>query len=187
MATKIDPAIAQMFAQNVRAQVIASSGGMKLDPQIVEKIATRVPIFSGMTSDALMTTLADGETFPLKAGNPVFREGDLGSAFYVVLAGEVVVQKVRDGEIFELARLGPGECFGEMALVRNDVRTATVFAEKDCMTLRFERERVDDSPQSAYFIYRNIARILASRLDESSVMLADLVFQHKNITGFTPL
>jgi hypothetical protein len=36
-------------------------------------------------------------------------------------------------------------------------------------------------------IYRNIARILSSRLDDSSVMLADLVVQQKNGSGFTPI
>ena len=83
--------------------------------------------------------------------------------------------------------MGTGECFGEMALVRNDVRTATVVALRDSVTMRFERERIDANPASAHMIYRNIARILSSRLDDSSVMLADLVVQHKNSSGFTPI
>ena len=78
-----------------------------------------------------------------------------------------------------LARLNGGECFGEMALVGSQVRTATVRAMRDTVTMRFEREQIDANPPSAHIIYRNIARILASRLDESSVMLADLVVQHK--------
>jgi CRP-like cAMP-binding protein len=55
-----------------------------------------------------------------------------------------------------------------MALVRDDVRTATVVAERDCAALCFERERIDAYPQSAHLIYKNIAAILANRLEERS-------------------
>lgn len=186
MSTKIDPAVIQMFAENVRAQVLPKPGTIKLDASIVQKIAQRVPVFAGMSAECLMTTLATAENYPVKAGEAVFQEGDIGSAFYVVIAGEVVVQKHKDGEIVELARLGTGQCFGEMALVQNDVRTATVVAISDSVTMRFERERIDAIAESAHIIYRNIARILASRLDESSVMLAELVVQQKH-SGLMPL
>lgn len=187
MSSKIDPAVVQIFAENVRAQVLPKPGTLKLDPQIVEKIAQRVPVFSGMSSDCLMMTLATAQNYPVKAGEPVFKEGDIGSAFYVVISGEVAVQKNRDGETVLLAKLGTGQCFGEMALVRNDVRTASVVALSDSVTMRFDRERIDAIPESAHIIYRNIARILSSRLDESSVMLADLVVQNKSLSGLMPL
>jgi len=186
MSNKIDPAVIQMFAENVRAQVLPKPGTIKLDASIVQKIAQRVPVFAGMTAECLMTTLATAENYPVKAGEAVFQEGDIGSAFYVVIAGEVVVQKHKDGEVVELARLGTGQCFGEMALVQNDVRTATVAGLSDSVTMRFERERIDAIPQSAHIIYRNIARILAARLDESSVMLAELVVQQKH-SGLMPI
>ncbi|MBC7917324.1 MAG: cyclic nucleotide-binding domain-containing protein [Rhodoferax sp.] len=187
MSTKIDPAVIQMFAENVRAQVLPKPGTIKLDASIVQKIAQRVPVFAGMSPDCLMTTLATAENYPVKAGEAVFKEGDIGSAFYVVIAGEVIVQKYKDGETVELARLGTGQCFGEMALVQNDVRTATVVAIGDSTTMRFERERIEAIPESAHIIYRNIARILASRLDESSVMLAELMVQQKSQSGPMPL
>lgn len=181
MASKVDPTIAQMFAQNVRAQVIASSGAsLKLDPQLVGKISSKVPIFAGMPSDSLMNMLASGETHLVKAGDKLFKQGDVGSAFYVLLAGEVTILKEKDGEMVELARLGPGECIGEMALVRNQLRNATVVANSDCNALRFEREALESLPQSAYFIYRNMSRILAARLEESNEMLANMVAQQKN-------
>jgi len=172
---KVDPAIVQIFAENVRAEVLVRPAAIKLDPAIIQKIKEKVPIFSGMTPDCLMRTLAVAEYFPIKAGEVVFNERDIGDSFFVLIAGEVIVEKSRNGKVIELARLNAGSCFGEMALVGNHLRSATVRATRDAVTMRFYRELVDANPESAHIIYRNIARILASRLDESSVMLADLV------------
>jgi CRP-like cAMP-binding protein len=175
----IDPAIVQNVAERMRAEVLpraapSSSPGLKLDAAIIQKIAQKVPIFAGMGQPALLATLATGEHFTVQTGDAVFREGDMGNSFYVLLAGEVAVEKLRDGKPVELKRLGPGECFGEMALVGNDVRSATVRARSAVVAMRFYRELIDSNPESASTIYRNIARILAARLGESSMVLADL-------------
>ncbi len=184
---KIDPAVVKIFAENVRAEVIQRPAGISLDTSLVQKIADRVKVFQGMTHDCLMSTLAAAEHMPHKAGSVVFNEDDIGSSFHVLIAGEVVIEKLRGTHTVELARLGAGECFGEMALVGNHLRTATVRAVRDSVTLRFDRERVDAYADSARIIYRNIARILASRLDVSSERLADLVAKTVAETGSSPL
>lgn len=56
----------------------------------------------------------------------VFREGDLGDRMYIILTGRVEVVRLRDGEEDRIAELGPGESFGEMALLNKTTRTATV-------------------------------------------------------------
>lgn len=175
---KVDPAIVQIFAENVRAEVIVPVASNKLDPAIIEKIKQKVPIFSGMSSERLMTTLAVAEYFSVKAGEAVFNENDIGDSFFVLITGEVLVEKQRGDKTVELARLSAGHCFGEMALVGNHLRSATVRATRDAVTMRFYRELIDANPESAQVIYRNIARILANRLDESSELLADLVGQN---------
>jgi NADH dehydrogenase len=59
-------------------------------------------------------------------GQEVFREGDLGDRIYIVLSGGAeVVREEEDGPRV-IARIGPGECFGEMALLRGATRNATV-------------------------------------------------------------
>ena len=175
---KVDPAIAQIFAENVRAEILPRSGALKLDPTIIQKIKKKVPIFSGMAPDCLMRTLAMAEYYSVKAGDAVFKERDIGDSFFVLVAGEVLVEKIRNGKVVELARLSPGNCFGEMALVGNHLRSATVRVTRDAVTMRFYRDLIDANAESAHVIYRNIASILASRLDESSEMLADLVGQN---------
>lgn len=183
---KIDPAVVKIFAENVRAEIIQRPAGLNLDASIVQKISAKVKVFKDMNTECLMSTLAMAEHQPHKAGDIVFNEGDIGSSFHILISGEVVVEKTKSGTVVTLAKLGPGECFGEMALVGGHLRSATVRALRDSVTMRFDRERVDAYPDSAHVIYRNIARILSARLDESSEMLADLVVRTGD-TSLTPM
>ena len=130
-----------------------------------------------MTPDCLTRTLAVAEYFSVKAGDVVFNERDIGDSFFVLIDGEVLIEKLSNGKVVELTRLGAGHCFGEMALVGNHLRSATVRAVRDTVTMRFYRELIDAHSESAHVIYRNIASILAKRLDQSSITLADLVGQ----------
>lgn len=183
---KVDPAVVKIFAENVRAEIIQRPAGLNLDPAIVQKISSRVKVFKDMNTECLLSTLAMGEHMPHKAGDIVFNQGDIGSSFHIVVSGEVIVEKLKNGQVVQLAKLGAGECFGEMALVGGHVRSASVRALRDSVTIRFDRERVDAYPDSAHVIYRNIARILSTRLDESSEMLADLLVRTAD-TGPMPL
>lgn len=181
MASKIDPAIANLFSENLGArkyyaepvQPKPPTPTIRLDPLLVKKIAERVAIFSHMPHDALLATLALGEVQPYRAGDLLFREGDLGSTFYVVIVGAVDVQKQRDGRPVVVASLGVGECFGEMALVRDDVRSASVVAQSDCVTLCFARAKIDAYTSIAAVVYKNIAGVLARRLSERNASAAD--------------
>jgi len=59
-------------------------------------------------------------------GQEVFRQGDLGDRVYVILSGAAEVWRKADGRVKPLARLGPGDWFGEMALLNQTTRGATV-------------------------------------------------------------
>jgi len=59
-------------------------------------------------------------------GQEVFRQGDLGDRVYVILSGAAEVWREADGRVRPLARLGPGDWFGEMALLNQTTRGATV-------------------------------------------------------------
>lgn len=171
---KLDPLIVQASAETVRAEVLPSGPALKIDAPMLQKIRQWVPLFSGMSAEELAQTLALAQPVAVQAGAAFCLEGESGRAFFVLLNGDVRIEKrVKDRPV-ELARLGPGHCFGEMALVGKSVRSATVRALSDCTALRLERAQIDAHPGLAYFIYRNVAAILASRLKSSSDRLADL-------------
>lgn len=74
------------------------------------------------------------------AGEFVFRQGAESDAFYIVLEGEAdVVATGAEGPV-SLARLGPGEFFGEMGLLRSETRSASVLAHTELKLIRIERE-----------------------------------------------
>ena len=73
----------------------------------------------------------------MPAGEVVFDQGDVGDRYYVIEAGEADV--VGDGVV--VATLGPGEGFGEIALLRRTRRTATVRARTDLRLQALRSER----------------------------------------------
>ena len=86
----------------------------------------RAPLFANLSRPQLVELAKRTEDMEVEAGRTLAREGEIGQEFFVIVDGEVVVTK--GGE--EIRRLGPGDFFGEIALVwESPRRTATVTAE----------------------------------------------------------
>lgn len=95
-------------------------------------LLAKVPLLSGLDTKELERLASDftERTFP--AGSVVVKEGDThGMGFFVVVEGEGVVSA--GGK--EIDRIGPGSYFGEVALISDRVRTATVTATTELRTL----------------------------------------------------
>ena len=75
-----------------------------------------------------------------RKGDYVFHAGDTGDRLYVIVTGRVSVQLVnREGDTTILALLGPGDCFGELALLHDGVRTASVVALENLEAVTLSR------------------------------------------------
>ncbi len=106
------------------------------DPAEHLELLHSLPLFRPLppaTLEHLATSLIP---IHVSAGEDVFRQGESGDRFYIVKSGEVVVSV--DGE--PVNRLGPGGYFGEIALLRDVPRTATVAAETETELLALERD-----------------------------------------------
>lgn len=109
----------------------------------------------------------------LAEGDVLFRQGDAGDALYVVVSGEVAV--IADGPPrVELTRLGESSFFGEIALVTEETRTATVEATRPTELLVFTRSAVEElcaaEPKLLSVILAAVRERLVSRLIATSAL-----------------
>jgi CRP-like cAMP-binding protein len=104
-------------------------------------IMAGVVIFGAVLVSDIRSRLHSVEERAFKAGDVVFKEGDFPDRLYLIGKGEAEVTKeVRGGPPVVLARLGPGEFFGEIGIIGNTPRTATVRAATGLETLSIHRD-----------------------------------------------
>ncbi len=103
-----------------------------------------------------------------RAGQEIFKKGDLGTALYVIYAGEV---SIRDGDT-ELARFGRGDFFGELALLDTEARSATAEALSDLRLLRLDQDDFYDLMEERGEVLRSIVRSLSGRIRRQNELLA---------------
>ena len=97
------------------------------------------------------------------AGQYVFREGDAGSDMYIIETGTIAILRQARGDA-PLAELGPGDFFGEMAILEDQPRFAAARAETDVRLLRIERAQFADLLKQNVEVTVRIMRKLAARL-----------------------
>lgn len=106
----------------------------------------------------LFATEADPRT--CAAGETIFRAFDMGAEMYVVLEGQI--ELTIDGRVVET--LGPGEPFGEMALIDQAPRVATATAKTDCKLAVIPEKRFLFMVQTTPHFSLQIMRVMADRL-----------------------
>ena len=115
-------------------------------------------------SNLILKLFRNKEGTPFTAGQTIVEAGTKGTTMYVVLEGEV---EVRLGNT-ELAVNGPGSIFGEMALIDDDPRSATVIAKTDCRLVEIDRRRFEFMVSETPFFALAVMRIMADRLRKTN-------------------
>jgi CRP-like cAMP-binding protein len=129
----------------------------------------KAPLFEGLSRRELeeLAKLADDLEVP--AGKVLTRQGDTGREFFVLMEGEVEVE--RDGQ--SLGRRGAGDFIGEISLLEDIPRTATVTAATPIrlfvLTGQSFRSVVEAQPEVENKVLRTLARRLASMSDDPAV------------------
>jgi CRP-like cAMP-binding protein len=95
-----------------------------------------VPMFAPLTPAVLESLARSLITVPVAAGEAVLREGEDSDRFYVIDSG--LVEVTQEGTV--IRRQGPGDFFGEIGLLRDVPRTATITAVEDCVLVALERD-----------------------------------------------
>jgi len=109
--------------------------------RLYESFLEKVPILEHLTKYERITVADALETYSFKNGETIMKQGDPGDKFYIIVSGQVQCDKVADGQPVVVNKLGPSGYFGEIALLTNKPRAATVTAIGDVKCVGLDRER----------------------------------------------
>ncbi|MFZ5930643.1 MAG: cyclic nucleotide-binding domain-containing protein [Pseudomonadota bacterium] len=142
---------------------------MQLNDEV--ELLRKVALFSGIEPAKLKLLAFTSERLHFDKGQSLMRQGEIGDAAYLILSGEAdVLTDTADG-LVKVASIGRNGFVGEMAILRDQPRTATVTAATEVSTLRITKESffqlIEDSPKIAI----ELMRILAQRLESTTMDL----------------
>ena len=139
------------------------------------ELLQRMPIFGAIRDEALQILLEQIQPLSIPAGGLFFRQGDEAQCMYVLERGRVTIRRSWNELEVILGEFGPGDCFGEMALLDLKARSATAQAETDCMSLVITPDHLlrlfEADPEQFALIQMNLGRELARRLRVTDELL----------------
>ena len=128
--------------------------------KLVDELS-QVPLFSGLSQRQLKQLARGFKEREFRPGTSMVRQGEMsGVGFFVITGGEASVSV--DG--MEVARLGPGDHFGELALISEQVRSATVTADGplQCLVMAFWdfRRFAKENPDVTWKLLQHLVGVL---------------------------
>lgn len=126
-----------------------------------------IPLFAELEHEDLERLAAGIEHIELPSGALLFEEGDEGDHAYIIEKGEIEIIKVTDDREVLIARRGPGEVIGEMALLEVAPRMASVRASTDASLLAIPKQHLDELLASSSAAARALFAGLLARWRET--------------------
>jgi serine/threonine protein kinase len=153
------------FAYDLRVALRGLKGTIKSSK--VEDVIDYVhsaPFFENFNKNQVREILKASNVIKIRKGKVVVAEGEIDDSFFIILSGKAVVRK-KDKVI---ARIGRGECFGEMSYLSGQARAATVLAETDCNLMKISATLLDRASKSMQLLFlKTFAMTLIQRLSMS--------------------
>lgn len=153
-----------------------------------------MPLFSALGREAFLEVLSKMERRVAPPGERIVREGEPGTSMFVLVEGAVeVVRQMEDGQAKAVARMGEGEFFGEMALVVEGPRLASVVATEPTELLELSRERMAEViaryPAVGEVVQQFFRERLLRNVMRSNPLFAELPEELRQsvMDAFTPL
>ncbi len=149
------PAMAKLYLLNKKREESSS---------ILKKLS-RVELVRSLPPEDIEDVLVCVQPVQIPAGGTIFNQGDPGDALYFIDEGNVDISLTDSrGTTKELAVLGNGASFGEMALLTGEPRTATVVAATDVSLLKIDKEHFDELIDKSPSIRVAIEQLNSQRL-----------------------
>jgi signal transduction histidine kinase len=126
-------------------------------------ILRKLPYFEGLSDEVFERVCSMSEQFTIEPDTEIIKEGSTSEEMYVLVDGELVVSKMSGGKDVELARIQPGEVVGEIALLDQAPRTATVSSAEESLVVKIPVSGFEDLLSDPRVV-RRMFRTVTSRL-----------------------
>lgn len=139
---------------------------MMIDQRI--ELLRKMSAFGGLSVESLELLLRDSGEVIADVGDYFFCEGDPGNSVFVLESGSVIIERNWEDAQVQLGHLGPGDCFGEMALIDFRPRSASVRADSSCQAIEIHsrtlRKLQESNLEQYTLIMMNLGREVSRRL-----------------------
>jgi len=143
----------------------------------LNQLLAKVELFAELNADELSAVASVAGTRTVAKDTVIFHGGDVADAVYVIASGKVkVVTTSTDGKEFILTVLGAGQVFGEMALVEEAPRSASVVTLTAAELLAIKREDFHHLLNTSPGISRSLLAILSRRLRRANSKMESLAY-----------
>lgn len=145
----------------------------KIKPMTTKRAPSRIisRAFPGITPDEVQELISHSQVHSYPLGAVLCHEDKIEKIFYMILEGEVEVTKsINQSEARLLQTLAPGDFFGEMALIHNAPRAATVTAKTDLVVLELDKESFDKVLKRSSSVALAMVHEISNRLRENDEM-----------------
>lgn len=151
------------------------------------KLLQRMPVFGTVDEQTLAFILEQTRDFTVAEGEFFFREGAEATSFMVLESGSVEILRANGGDQIRIANLGPGDCFGEMALIECRARSASVRALEDCAAIELPVDLLHAvykrDLEQFVLMQMNLSREISRRLRDASEQLFEAKVAARDLGG----
>lgn len=121
--------------------------------------------FNHFTESQMNKMLSASNLTKVEKGKTIIEEGEIDDSFYILISGQVRVRK-REKDV---AVLEKGQCFGEMAYLTGEARSATIIAKNECILLKLSSTLLNRLPESIQLLfYKNFTQTIIRRLSKNT-------------------
>lgn len=137
-----------------------------------ENMLRSASLFNNLPPELIAKIAGVADYQALPKGRTIIHQGDQGNSFYQIISGSARVFRIsEDGVDVTLNTMGPGEIFGEMALLTGEPRSASVETQEACGLLVISKEAFDNLAAEIPEFSLALSKILSSRLNRGGIEL----------------
>lgn len=154
----------KVFIASVRETKVLARTGPQFEPGALRRLTA----LADLTDDQLERFASFMEVEKIAGSTELVKQGDAGDVMYMIVEGNFRVRLIIGNDEKILAHMGPGDCFGEMALFDDLPRSADVVADTDCTVLKVSKPAlarlIEEAPELAAPFLLTVGKTLAARI-----------------------